>query len=72
MNSMQIRQPKNDQKLFRQRACQTGTDCKDGKKAVTKKRPHTRYLVGFMAKPMVLTQKIFGDRVYDWVIKKFS
>lgn len=42
------------------------------KKAVTKKRPKTRYLVGFMAKPMVLTQKIFGDRVYDWVIKNFS
>lgn len=42
------------------------------KKAVTKKRPHTRYLVGFMAKPMVLTQKIFGDRIYDWVIKNFS
>ena len=42
------------------------------KKAVTKKRPHTRYLVGFMAKPMVLTQKIFGDRVYDNIIRKFS
>lgn len=42
------------------------------KKAVTKKRPRTRYLVGFMAKPMVRTQKIFGDRVYDWVIKHFS
>lgn len=42
------------------------------KKAVTKRRPHTRYLVGFMAKPMVFTQKIFGDRVYDWVIQNFS
>lgn len=42
------------------------------KKAVTQKRPHTRYLMGFMAKPMVLTQKIFGDRVYDWVIRNFS
>ena len=42
------------------------------KKAVAKKRPRTRYLVGFMAKPMVLTQKLFGDRVYDWVIRKFS
>lgn len=42
------------------------------RKAVTKKRPRTRYLVGFMAKPMVLTQKIFGDRVFDWVIKHFS
>lgn len=42
------------------------------RKAVTKKRPHTRYLVGFMAKPMVFTQKIFGDRMYDWVIHNFS
>lgn len=42
------------------------------KKAVTKKRPRTRYLVGFMAKPMVITHKIFGDRVFDWVIKNFS
>ncbi len=42
------------------------------RKAVMKKKPRTRYLVGFMAKPMVLTQKIFGDRVYDWVIKMFS
>lgn len=42
------------------------------RKAVTKNRPRTRYLVGFMAKPMVLTQKILGDRVYDWVIRHFS
>ncbi len=42
------------------------------RKAVTKKRPRTRYLIGFMAKPMVLTQRIFGDRVYDWLIRNFS
>ena len=42
------------------------------RKAVMKKKPRTRYLVGFMAKPMVLTQKLFGDRVYDWVIRNFS
>lgn len=42
------------------------------RKAVMKNRPCTRYLVGFMAKPMVLTQKLFGDRVYDWVIRNFS
>lgn len=42
------------------------------RKAVTKRRPRTRYLVGFGAKPMVLTHKIFGDRVFDWVIKNFS
>ncbi len=42
------------------------------RKAVTKQRPRTRYLIGFAAKPMVLTHKIFGDRVFDFVIKKFS
>lgn len=42
------------------------------RKAVTKRRPKTRYLIGFGAKPMVLTHKIFGDRVFDWVIKNFS
>lgn len=41
-------------------------------KAVTKRRPRTRYLIGFGAKPMVLTHRIFGDRVFDWVIKNFS
>lgn len=41
-------------------------------KSVLKKRPKTRYLVGFMAKPMVLTHKLFGDRVYDWILRKFS
>ncbi len=42
------------------------------RKAVMKKRPRTRYLVGYMAKPMVLIQRIFGDRVYDWMIENFS
>lgn len=42
------------------------------KKAIVKRRPRTRYLIGFMAKPMVLIQKIFGDRVFDWVITNLS
>ncbi len=42
------------------------------RKAVTKHRPRTRYLIGFGAKPMVWTHRIFGDRVFDWVIKTFS
>ncbi len=41
------------------------------RKAVTVKRPKTRYLVGFMAKPMVLMKNLFGDRVYDKVVKMF-
>ncbi len=42
------------------------------RKAVTKHHPHTRYLIGFGAKPMVWMHKIFGDRVFDWVIRHFS
>lgn len=42
------------------------------RRAVTARRPRTRYLVGFGAKPMVWTHKLLGDRVYDWVIRNFS
>ncbi len=38
--------------------------------AVTLKRPKTRYLVGYGAKPAVLVQKLFGDRIYDKIILK--
>lgn len=38
-------------------------------KAATKKRPRTRYLLGYGAKPMVYIQKLFGDRVYDRLAK---
>lgn len=41
-------------------------------KAVTVRKPKTRYLVGFMAKPMVFIKNIFGDRVYDRMIKALS
>ena len=39
-------------------------------KAVEKKRPRTRYLLGFGAKPMVYIQKLFGDRVYDALARR--
>ncbi|MFE6076655.1 oxidoreductase [Paenibacillus sp. NPDC057886] len=41
-------------------------------KAVTVRRPKTRYLVGFMAKPMVFMKNVFGDRAYDRIIKMFG
>ncbi|MBY9081591.1 oxidoreductase [Paenibacillus sp. HN-1] len=41
-------------------------------KAVTVRRPRTRYLVGFMAKPMVFMKNVFGDRAYDRIIKMFG
>ena len=42
------------------------------RKAVMKRTPKTRYLVGFMAKPMVMTKNIFGDKAYDAFIKRFG
>ncbi len=39
-------------------------------KAVTVKRPKTRYLVGYMAKPSVLMKRLLSDRLYDTVIKR--
>ncbi|WP_315073431.1 oxidoreductase [uncultured Clostridium sp.] len=40
-------------------------------KAVTVRRPKTRYLVGYGAKPMVFMKTVFGDRAYDSIIKMF-
>lgn len=42
------------------------------RKAVMKRKPKTRYLIGFMAKPMVVTKRLFGDRFYDFIIKVFG
>ncbi|WP_127529319.1 oxidoreductase [Paenibacillus kobensis] len=41
-------------------------------KAVSVKRPKTRYLIGFGAKPMVFLKTIFSDRMFDKIIKRFS
>ena len=41
-------------------------------KAVTVRKPKTRYLVGFMAKPMVFIKNVFGDRAYDRILKMFN
>ncbi|QNR68921.1 oxidoreductase [Paenibacillus peoriae] len=40
-------------------------------KAVTVRRPKTRYLIGFGAKPMVLFKKLFGDRAFDRIVARF-
>lgn len=40
-------------------------------KAVTIKKPRTRYLLGAGAKPMVFIKTLFGDRIYDWFVLKF-
>ena len=40
-------------------------------KAVTVRKPKTRYLLGMGAKPMVYMKNLFGDRAFDWVVTKF-
>ncbi|MFE5409351.1 oxidoreductase [Microbacterium sp. NPDC056569] len=37
-------------------------------KAVTAKRPKTRYAVGFGAKPLIATRRVLSDRGFDWLI----
>lgn len=41
-------------------------------KAVTVRRPKTRYVKGFMAKPVIFMRKWFGDRFLDRVLKAMS
>ena len=37
-------------------------------KAIAARRPHTRYAVGKLARPLILLRKILGDRVFDRAI----
>lgn len=37
-------------------------------KAATTKKPKTRYVKGYMAKPAIAIRKWFGDRVFDKMI----
>ncbi|MEI8410829.1 MULTISPECIES: oxidoreductase [unclassified Kribbella] len=39
-------------------------------KAVTARRPRTRYLVGFAAKPLVTLRRLLPDRAFDTTIKR--
>lgn len=34
-------------------------------RAITARRPHTRYVVGNLARPLIFIRKYFGDRVFD-------
>lgn len=37
-------------------------------KAVRAKRPRTRYVTGYMARPLLLTRSVLSDRMYDRII----
>lgn len=41
-------------------------------KAVNSNRPKARYLIGFMAKPLVFLHTIFPARVFDKIMKSAS
>lgn len=41
-------------------------------KAATTPKPDTRYVKGFMAKPMILMRQFLGDRVFDKIITNAS
>lgn len=41
-------------------------------KAVTTRKPKTRYAKGFMAKPTIFIRKWFGDRAFDRVLKSVA
>ncbi len=38
------------------------------KKIINKKNPRPRYLIGRMAKPMVVIRNLFGDRIFDKIM----
>lgn len=40
-------------------------------KAVASERPKTRYVAGFLAKPMILARRLLSDRMFDRMIRKF-
>lgn len=38
--------------------------------AATAKRPHTRYAVGYMAKPSIMMRRYLSDRMFDRIIRR--
>ncbi len=38
--------------------------------AVNRKKPKTRYVAGYMARPVMFMRKILSDRMFDWILKK--
>jgi NAD(P)-dependent dehydrogenase (short-subunit alcohol dehydrogenase family) len=40
-------------------------------KAVESKRPKTRYVAGYLGKPVIWARRLLGDRGFDWMVQKF-
>jgi NAD(P)-dependent dehydrogenase (short-subunit alcohol dehydrogenase family) len=39
-------------------------------KAVEARRPKTRYIAGYLGKPVIWARRILGDRGFDWMVRK--
>lgn len=39
-------------------------------RALEAERPRTRYVVGHLARPVMLLRRVAGDRVYDWILRR--
>lgn len=61
---------KTMRKLYSMNITKPEAIAKTIKKAVMAKHPKTRYMRGFLARPSVLLRRVFGDRIYDWILKK--
>lgn len=35
------------------------------------KKPGTRYVTGYLARPIILMRRLIPDRLFDWIIRKF-
>jgi NAD(P)-dependent dehydrogenase (short-subunit alcohol dehydrogenase family) len=40
-------------------------------KAAQSRRPKTRYVAGHLARPVMLARSVLGDRLFDWMIRRF-
>lgn len=40
-------------------------------KAVEANRPKTRYVAGYLGKPVIWARRVLGDRGFDWMVRKF-
>lgn len=63
---------KTMRKLYSMNITKPEAIAKTIKKAVTAKKPKTRYMRGFLARPSVILHCIFGDRIYDKILKKID
>ncbi|HQW27590.1 MAG: SDR family NAD(P)-dependent oxidoreductase [Verrucomicrobiales bacterium] len=40
-------------------------------KVITSPRPKTRYVAGYLSRPVMFARRVLGDRGFDWMIRRF-